>query len=219
MSTPGPEDSSICNLLKSFNESINLSRLPVPEPPQFGGDPLQYTAWKASFGALIESRRIPASERMHYMKQYLKGEAREAVEALFYFDTETAYSHARQILEERYGNPFLIAEAFRDKLDAWPRVSDSKGLRRLADFLRQCQTAMLHIQDLQILNDCRENRKLLQKLPEWVVHKWSRIAAGEALYPTFDRFATFLSKEADIACNPITNVRPIKPRQEEPKSN
>ncbi len=91
------------------------------------------------------------------MKQYLKGEAREAVEALFYFDTETAYSHARQILEEWYGNPFLIAEAFHDKLDAWPRVSDSKGLCRLADFLRQCQTAMLHIQDLKILNDCREN--------------------------------------------------------------
>ncbi len=45
------------------------------------------------------------------MKQYLKGEAREAVEALFYFDTETGYSHARQMLEERYGNPYLFVES------------------------------------------------------------------------------------------------------------
>ncbi len=97
------------------------------------------------------------------MKQYLKGEAREAVEVLFYFDTEIAYSHAKEILEERYVNPFLIAEAFRDKLDAWPRVSDSNGLCRRAHFRRQFQTAtyILHIQDLKILNDCRENRKMV----------------------------------------------------------
>lgn len=35
--------------------------------------------------------------------------------------TESAYCVAWTILEERYGNPFLIAKAFRDKLDTGPR--------------------------------------------------------------------------------------------------
>lgn len=213
--TPG--DASLNNLMKTFSDSLNLSRLPVPEPPDFCGDPLQYPAWKSSFSALIESRQILSTERIYYMKQYLKGEAREAVEALFYFNTESAYNDARAILEERYGNSFIVSEAFRDKLDAWPKLGggDYKGLRRLSDFLRQCRTAMTHIDDLRILNDCRENRKILEKLPDWLARRWGRIVANEKTYPNFCRFVDFLTREADIVCNPITSLgqKPIEPRK------
>lgn len=48
---------------------------------------------------------------------------------------------------------------------------DGVALQRYADFLRQFHTAMQSIGSLGILNDERENRKMLCKLPDWVITK------------------------------------------------
>ena len=62
------------------------------------------------------------------------------------------------------------------KLEAWPRISnnDAKGLRRFSDYLGQLKEAMSAIGSLDILNDERENRKLLLKLPDRIITKWGR---------------------------------------------
>ena len=49
-------------------EQLYLSRVPAPEPRFFSGNPLEYVAWKSAFEALIDQRRIPAREKMHYLK-------------------------------------------------------------------------------------------------------------------------------------------------------
>jgi hypothetical protein len=59
---------------------VGLGRLPTPEPGVFDGDPLIYPGWKAGFETLIESRGIPDMEKMYYLKKYLVGPAKEAVE-------------------------------------------------------------------------------------------------------------------------------------------
>ena len=86
--------------------------------------------------------------------------------------TEDAFQEAKALLQKRYGDPFVVANAFRDKLEAWPKIANRDGLalRKLSDFLRQCDTAMRTIDSLKILNDERENKKLLMKLPDWVVN-------------------------------------------------
>ena len=196
------------DMMKTFAESLHLSRLPAPEPTVFSGDPLKFPAWKASFAALIDARNIAPIERIHYLRKYLSGEAKEVVEGTFFFDTEDAYEKAKEILEDRYGNAFMVSEAFRDKLHEWPKIppKDGPALRKFSDFLRQCLIAMSHVHELDILNDCRENRKLLEKLPDWLVQRWSRIVADSKRYPLFETFVKFLTKEADIACNPITSL-------------
>ena len=70
---------------------------------------------------------------------------------------------------------------------------------------------MSSIRGLNILNDERESRKLLRKLPEWVVKNiWSRKVASHrkefGAYPDFVCFVNFIQQEADIACDPITSV-------------
>lgn len=93
----------------------------------------------------------------------------------------------------------------------WPKVgpNDSLALRDFADFLKICVKAMPHIKGLSILKDSEENPKLLKKLPDWIVRKWSRIvvedldASGES--PTLERFTGFVQKESHIVCNPIAS--------------
>ncbi|KAL5011234.1 hypothetical protein ScPMuIL_011683 [Solemya velum] len=166
-------NADLASLTETLVHSVNLSRLPTPEPFTFNGDPMKYPAWKSSFAALIESRGIAPREQIHYLRKYLSGEAKKLL-----------------------------------KIQDWPRINgrDSQGLRKYADFLRQCLIAVEHVKELDVLNDCRENRKMLMKLPEWIVQRWSRIVANYSSYPSFEVFVSFITKEADIACNPITSM-------------
>ena len=146
---------------------------------------------------------------MLYLKGYLAGEARKAVEGFFYRSSEDAYRGAWSVLKDRYGSPFVVQKPFRDKLMKWPKIgqSDSFALRDFSDLLKSC--AMPHVKGLAILNDSEENHKLLKKLPDWIVRKWSRVVVGEldksGEYPSFDHFTEFVQKEARVACNPIAS--------------
>ncbi|XP_070556646.1 uncharacterized protein [Ptychodera flava] len=204
-------------LAENLASSVSLSRLPTPEPPIFTGDPLAYPDWLSSFTTLVELRGVPPLERIHYLKKYLGGPAKEAVGGCFLLRSEQAYEEAKAILNERYGNPFTVTEAFRNKIETWPRISgkDSMALRKFSDFLKQCQVAMKDIPDLAVLNDVRENRKMLQKLPDWVVTRWSRVVARVKkltnTYPPFENFVGFIQEEADIACDPLTSLGSLRP--------
>ena len=171
-------EQGLLELAKSLADQITVSRLPTPEPSVFTGDPLSYPSWRSAFQILIEQKKIPISERLHYLKRYISGSVKDVIEGYFLLSTDTAYEEAKETLDKRYGDPFIIANAFRDKLERWPRIlpKDGTGLRKFADFLQQCQIAMQTTKSLSVLDDERENRKLLAKLPDWIVSRWGRTA-------------------------------------------
>ena len=205
----------MAQIAKMFSDSINVSRLPIPEPPVFTGDPLKFNSWMSAFSILIESKGIPPLEKIHYMKRYLGGDAREFVEGVFDLNDECVYDTVKSRLTERYGSSFLVTEAFRSKLESWPKIGsgDGVGLRKFGDFLQQCLIASRSVKSLSILNDCRENRKMLMKLPDDIVYRWSRRLHGDQDYPNFETFVHFISREADILCNPITNLNDFQNEQ------
>ena len=138
------------------------------------------------------------------------------IEGYFLLNTEEAYETAWTVLKQRYGNQFTVARSFREKLHHWPKIhpKDSSGLREFADFLKGCESAMLHIRDLQILNDCQENQKILHKLPDWLTSRWNRkvaeIEEETGQFPDFSIFVSFVTREAKIACNPVTSLHALK---------
>lgn len=218
--THSQEDSN-ANLVKALAESFRVNRLPVPEPAVFSGDPLRFNDWKTSFQMLIDRKSIPAEEKFFYLRRYVSGAVKKALEGYFLLGTESAYGAAWKILEERYGNPFLIAKFFRDKLYAWPKVGpkDSLELRELVDFLQSCEAAIAQIKGLEVLNDCNENQKILAKLPDWLTSRWNRevleIEESTNTFPSFSQFVKFLTKEAKIVCNPVTSLYALKSSEDE----
>lgn len=126
-----------------------------------------------------------------------------------------AYRDAWNKLNRRFAQPFVIPTAFRDKLSKWPKVQakDAEGLRAYSDFLNGCHQAMPHVKGLDILNDCEENQKLTQKVPDWLAARWNRRVSTALMesgdFPTFEDFAKFVSKEAEIVCNPITSLHAL----------
>ena len=77
-------------------------------------------------------------------------------------------------------------------------------MRAFADYLQQCNMATEHISGLNILNDCRENRKMLTKLSKWLIRRWRRIVSNSThSYPSFSEFCLFVNKEEAYICNHI----------------
>ena len=66
-------------IAEAIATSMNANRIPVPETCIFMGGPLEYPDWKVSFCALIENKGISDQEKIHHLKRYLGGPAREAV--------------------------------------------------------------------------------------------------------------------------------------------
>jgi hypothetical protein len=183
-------------LAKALAESVNLNRLPVPEPNGFTGDPLHYIEWKTSFEMFIERKGIPPQEKIFYLKKYIGGAARKALDGFFYSSSQLAYENARKILDERYGHPFIMQKAFRDKVDRWTKIDSTSSF--------------------SILNDCIENKKLLSKLPDWASLRWNR-QVTKALdetgsYISFKQFVEFKVSEARVACNPISSLYALEPK-------
>lgn len=110
--TKSHQKSSTADLVKVLAESISSSRLPIPEPETFYGDSLRFSDWKISFQTLIDRKNIPVNDKLYYLRKYVEGPAKKAVESYFLLGTESAYQAAWGVLEERYGNPFVIAKAF-----------------------------------------------------------------------------------------------------------
>ena len=130
---------------------------------------------------------------------------------------DEAYQEAYDSLVSRFGDPFVLASAFRAKLDAWPRISNRDGpaLRKLVDYLKQCRTAMKSNRSLLILDDESENQKFLSKLPDWLVQRWARMVSEsrtkDGKFPTFSEIVDFISKKEKIAKDSVTNMQAFKP--------
>ena len=224
-------------LADSIAKAMQTSRMPVAEPPVFTGNPLDYVDWEVSFRTLVEGSCINDSDKIHYLKKYVAGKAKEAISGSFMLSTDEAYKHAKQKLKDRFGSPYAVAQAFRSKLSEWPKIkaNDNEHIQRYADFLGQCLTAKAKIEELQILDDCQQNVMLMSKLPEWLSNRWKREVAqirkaNGGRYPKFEKFVEFVNSEADILNDPVMldastkshksddNANKSNKTQEKPKS-
>ena len=211
---PAPP-TDVSYLAQAIQDSIAINRLPMPMPTVFSGDPIHYIEWKASFKSLVDRKGISSADKLYYLKKHVSGPAHKCLEGTFYRNDDEAYRDAWNKLNQRYGQPFVIQRAFRDKLAKWPKIQskDAEGLRTFSDFLNACLQAMPHVKGLEILSDCEENQKLIQKVPDWLASRWNRQVTtalmGGKEFPTFEDFANFVSVEAEIACNPVTSLHAL----------
>ena len=206
-------EQSICEAVKTLSDIATVSRLPIPEPGVFCGDALEYPSWRTAFQTLIENKRIDPAEKVYYLKRYLGGKARESVEGYLLIPTCDSYNAAMSLIDKRYGGSFVVAQAFKSKIEQWPKIGpkDASALQRFSDFLSQCEVAARTNSSLRVLNDDIQNRAMLTKLPDWLVNRWARVVHASLeehnVYPSFPEFVCFLRREAEIACNPITMLQ------------
>ena len=206
------DDLSLKKFLHRICTQVSVSRLAIPEPEVFSGNPVQFSSWLNSFRTLVESRNIPEEERIYYLRKYVSGKAKDCIEGFLNLGTPESYLEATTLLQERFGSDFVVAHSFKQKLRDWPKIhnDDSVGLRSFSDYLHTVEVAKRGIHSLRFLDDELENRMLLLKLPDWCRTRWARKVAEEKTkflnYPKFEKFVEFVKIESEIANDPITSA-------------
>jgi hypothetical protein len=207
----------------ALTNQINLTRAPSVEPTVFTGEnPLDFPEWLSNFEGLLHTNCIPESERMRYLQKYTAGEAKEAIKGFFWLPPTRAFAESFAILKERYNDPFALACNYRQTLNSWPKIggSDSAALRRFVDFMKQLATAKTVLSDLSILDDELENRKIAEKLPDWLRLRWNRISHRTKrinhAFPGFVDFVAFLIEEDGIANAPLAKPSGMDKHKQDP---
>lgn len=202
-------------IAEAIAEGMEAARLPTPHLTIFSGNPLDWPTWKVSFETVIEKRTMNSNEKILYLLQYLSGAPKKIVEGYQFLKTADAYSEAKKTLEKRFGHPSVVAEAFRKRLENWPKIHPRDGfaLREFADFLKTCELAMQTVEDLETLNKQHDNKQLLKVLPNWAHPKWGvrvrdyQTKHGDNKFPPFAEFVKFVSEIAEVQCLPVlTNL-------------
>lgn len=207
--------SEIKEMVKLVQKSVDNHSIAPAEPSVFDGNTLDYPRWKTRFTLLVINKDFTPQQKLIYLEKYLSGRALKCVQGYFMLNTPQSFDRAMQLLDSRFGDPFVVADTFRDKLEAWSKVppNDGEALRDYSDFLQQCVLAMESISQLSKLDDPREIKRFVNTLPRHLIGKWSEKAGSLKLqasrYPTFTEYAEFVKLQALLACDSVTSIAAI----------
>ncbi|CAB4008789.1 Hypothetical predicted protein [Paramuricea clavata] len=185
---------------QNFLRSLSLS--------SFKGDPTEYHLFIRTFGMRVERNVKSSGARMQYLQQYLDGEPKDLIKGCHYMEPDAGYVEAMKLLNEKYGDPYKVSNAYVKKVNDWPilRPGDDNALEKLAIFLTQCPSAMESLSYLVTLDHPNNLQCLMKKLTFYQQERWRREVTklrekGKNL--AFKHFVSFVKTEAKIATDPI----------------
>ena len=188
------------------------NRLPKREPFKFSGSELEeYIPFIMEFDTMIGSSCSNEELLYSYLVSYTDGEAGDIVRSCFREDRVLAYRQAREALEKHYGNSYLLAYQFIDRLKDWPPIKRDhpEELRKFSLFLRRIKNMCQRSCHFDILNSGHELRSIADKLPYHMIPQWARRAhdiTSRGAGVSFADLVDFVELEADIACQPYFGV-------------
>ena len=101
------------------------------------------------------------------MQEYTSGEANTLVKSCLQRDLKQAYINAKKVLDEKYGNEYIIAQQYLQKLADWPQIKaeDRTAMHQFSLFLTSIENLMCKMTTLNQLNSRRDMKEILMKLP------------------------------------------------------
>ena len=97
---------------KSFKQLVDLMSLPKPNLLTFSGDPLSYHTFMNAFDTCIDSADVTDAAKLNRLLELCQGKARAVIKSCTLKEPSAGYAQARQRLRERFGDSFVIFEAW-----------------------------------------------------------------------------------------------------------
>ncbi|XP_070546566.1 uncharacterized protein [Ptychodera flava] len=146
---------------------------------KFDGNIMEYRSFIDEF----ETKLVPTAEddkdKLTLLRQFTEGTAHEIVQGYAGIDASEAYKGAMEELEERYGDPNKIANAYLRKILDWPQIKPDNvtSLDKFAIFLNRCKTATRCVDGLEVLEHSENMKRIVKKLPYFMQDSWSKRTA------------------------------------------
>ena len=186
---------------------VKQLKRPTFEMTKFSGNPLKFIRFERQFNLNVLQVIDSASERFAMLDQYTTGEANQIVQGYMHLKDEVAFDKAYEKLKSRYGAKDVVAQSYIRRALEWPVVSphDSKALDSYSLFLNEVNSAILDVDQMNVLNYPSNLTRLVSKLPTYMHDKFRGVAESirddRAVH--FSDLATFVEKESRKACDPL----------------
>ena len=169
---------------------------------------MKYQYFVNMFKTVIESRVSGPRDRLILLIHHTYGEPKSIIVTCLYLELSIACTRARNLLHEYYGNPILTANVYIERLQQWPRISetDGKGICDFLVFLVKCQGALFDWLYINELNTNSLLQTLCIRLHLRMQRKWSDLVnsllSKEHRRTEFPDFVQFIKQESVVANNP-----------------
>ena len=148
-------------------QQIKSQKLPKAEIMSFDGNPLNYYLFVKTFENSVEKCTEDDNMRLQPLIQYCTGKAKETIKCCGMMSRKDGYSKAKKLLEERFGERYVVSNAGIEKLSEGPPISlnDREALLDLADDLESCVN-QINSEDKMI--------KILRRVPPYLCSRWQK---------------------------------------------
>ena len=140
---------------------------------------MEYFTFIRSFESQVEAKVSANDVRLQYLEQYLHREPKDLIKGCLHLDRHSGYLEAKRLLNEKYGDPYKISNAYLKEINEWPciRPGDELTLGRFSIFLNKRRSAMSTPTTYQsIFNHPHNLQSMVTKLPFTLQDRWRREA-------------------------------------------
>jgi len=187
-------------------------QIPKVEIMTFDGNPLKYWPFIRSFENNVEKFCIGDEARLARLMQYTVGRARQVLQSCYVMEPAEGYQRARQLLKERFGNDYVITEAWIKKINCFGTIGpkDVSKLRDFADELKCCSETLKAMDRLNEIDNQSNLLRIVDKLPLYLQNSWRKEARGirveRSERPSIMHLTAFVEKAAEVANDPVFGV-------------
>ena len=191
--------------LKQQQVIVDSLQLPKVELIHFDGSPLDYYPFVRRFDQTMMRESLTDAIRLNTLLSHCKGKARKAITCCEIKEPTEGYILARKLLEERFGQPATIVDAWVDKVVMAKPVKTADDVLEYADMLRNCKETLLAMDALGELETKRNLRTIIEKLPHRLITKW--LSRNQEILksrnPRLEDVVTFIEKAAKEMSDPV----------------
>ena len=183
---------------------IGVLQAPKVDLPTFKGDPMQYHIFMRAFDDNVGRTISDPSSKLARLMQLCTGEAARVIQGCTLMSPERGYVRARQLLKDRYGDEFMIAELWGQRLLS---TSNRMPLREFADELRAGYESLNALDALDELQTHGNLSEIIKKLPGYLQNKWRdvvrRLKVHEHRRPDLHDVVEYIEEAAAVASDPV----------------
>jgi len=139
---------------------------------------LHYWTFIRFFENSVERVTKDSVSRLTRLLQYCTGKAKKVVQCCAVMEPNEGYARARALLKERFGDSYVITEAWLSKVTEGRMLSphDKEELQEYADDLQSCEQTLKAMNYLSEVNTQRVLVKIVARLPMYLQNRWVKQA-------------------------------------------
>jgi len=110
------DHSNPMKIMEQHRDLLSIAQIPKLEIMTFNGEPLKYWPFIRSFENAVDKLLVDDSAELYRLIQYCTGKALKVISCCLLMDPVTGFDKAKNLLKERFGYDFVIAEAYIPKV-------------------------------------------------------------------------------------------------------